>query len=180
MKIGWILPDRRQTGTLSIDWGNRISPLHQEFDLRTIPRAFTLGIPEEVIARTAEKARIFSQVARLDEGGALFAGSIEAGTDDGGRVVVLTLIAQLHNNETLTADCARQIFVPASEKEYGEKLREVLSKDLLSQDSDLSSMLVAVKQFPLLRTFASERLVRTANPPDWMKKKIFGNGHCAG
>jgi len=171
MKFGWIIPDREQTGTVLVDWDGHITPLHKSLDLRKLPKAFTLGIPEELVAQNYASPKLFSQIARLEGGASLFAASLEAGVDTEGRAVVLTLLGQLGRNEELSQSEILSIHLPASEVEYGEKLLKALEVDLQCGRSSLSSMLKATKQFPARRTFASEYLSRSANPPDWMEKK---------
>lgn len=174
MKTAWILPDRQQTGMVFIDWGSNIEPLHKSLDLGRLPKAFTLGIPEEVASSDLAANAVFSQFARLEGGSSLFAASLVAGNDNGGRTVVLTLLVTLQQNDVLNQLNDLDIQLPMSEKKHGEKLLNILADDFRSRDSSLSFMLKAVERFPRFNTFASDYLSRSVNPPDWMKKKVFG------
>ncbi|WP_334032894.1 hypothetical protein [Burkholderia gladioli] len=171
MKASWILPDRGQKGIVLLDRGVTLQPLHEVLPLARLPRAFILGIPEELFAGDRTEPVFFTQYARLDENDAIFSASLEAGKDVGGRAVVLTFLIQLHAKETIQADCTRLTKLPDSELDFADAVLNRLEKQFAEPSSPLNELLTAVNQYPYKSTFASETLRRSANRPDWMKKK---------
>lgn len=180
MKSAWILPDRHQTGTLLLDEGGRLEPLHKVIDLRKLPRSLTLGIPEELFAANRSGSTPFFQLARLGDDETLFTASLEAGADDDGRAVVLTLLFKLDQGKAFDLKCLAEIDVPVSEVAYAKTLLGEINTQLCNPSSQLATMLNAVERLPTLLTFASETLIRSANRPDWMKKKAFGREFAIG
>lgn len=174
MKTSWILPDREQTGNMLLDHCGKVEPLHTVLQLGNVPRAFTLGIPEELFLSNRDKPVFFLQFARLVNGEGLFGASLEAGKDVGGRAVVLTLLVQLDGRETLMSEDVAELETPTTEIECAENLLLELTKQFNERTSPLNSLLTAVDRFPECQTFASEQLRRSANRPAWMKKKSFG------
>jgi hypothetical protein len=170
MKTSWILPDRQQTGTMLLDQSGCVEPIHTALELHKLPRAFTLGLPEELFLATRDRPVFFSQFARLGDGENLFAASLEAGKDVGGRAVVLTLLVQLHGQEMVQAESVADFKIPALEIDCDRSLLLELTEQFNERASSLNSLLTAVKDFPERRTFASEALRRSANRPEWMKK----------
>jgi hypothetical protein len=171
MKAGWILPDRSQFGTMLLDYGASVEPLHEAIPLASLPRAFTLGIPEELFVPDRANPVFFMQFARLANNDSMFSASLEAGRDVGDRAVVLTLLVQLHAEESIGANFTSEIDLPNSELEFAKKILARLNKQFAEPSSTLNELLSAVHQFPERSTFASETLRRSANRPDWMKKK---------
>ncbi|WP_175926354.1 hypothetical protein [Burkholderia cepacia] len=174
MKAIWILPDRHQHGTMLLDQEGRIEPVHTALPMATLPKALTLGIPEELFQANRDQPVFWVQYARLSHSENLFAASLEAGKDISGRVVVLTLLVRLHAQETLQAEDITQFKAPTSEVECAQKLLRELARQFGEHESPLNALLAAVRQFPEYRTFASETLRRAVNRPDWMKKKSDG------
>lgn len=174
MKAIWILPDRHQCGTMLLDQDGCVEPVHTALPLTKLPRAFTLGIPEELFLANRDHPVFWVQYARLSDSESLFAASMEAGQDIGGRAVVLTLLVRLSEQETLHAENIAQFKVPTSEVECARALLRELDRQFGDRESPLNALLVAIRQFPECRTFASETLRRSANRPEWMKKKSDG------
>lgn len=79
MKTSWILPDREQSGTMLLDQSGNVEPLHRVLQLHKLPRAFTLGIPEELFIANRDRPVLYLQFARVHDGEGLFAASLEAG-----------------------------------------------------------------------------------------------------
>ncbi|MBR8279050.1 hypothetical protein [Burkholderia vietnamiensis] len=171
MKASWILPDRAQKGTMLLDQGGSVRPLHEVLPLARLPRAFTLGIPEELFAVDRADPVFFMQYARLDGNDAMFSASLEAGKDVGGRAVVLTLLIQLDTGEAISTNYTAGVDRPASETQFAEDVLDRLAAQLADPCSTLAELLDAVRRFPYKNTFASESLRRSANRPEWMKKK---------
>jgi len=174
MKISWILPDREQTGTMLLEHGGSIESLHIMLNLHILPRAFILGIPEELFLANRSQPVFFLQYARLGDGLGMFAASLEAGKDVGGRTVVLTLLIEQCEPAMLKSEIITEIEIPTSEVRCANNLLSELTKQFSERTSPLNSLLQAIEQFPERQTFASEVLRRSANRPDWMKKKRHG------
>lgn len=172
MRASWILPDRAQKGTMLLDQSGSVGPLHELLSLARLPRPFTLGIPEELFVADRTEPVFFMQYARLDGNDAVFSASLEAGKDIGGRAVVLTLLIQLPAQEAIRASCTTRIDRPDSELKFAKDILDRLDKQFADPSSSLNELLTAVRQFPYKDTFSSETLRRSANRPDWMKKKI--------
>lgn len=173
MKASWILPDRAQEGTMLLDQGSMVQPLHEALPLAKFPRAFTLGIPEELFSTNRTEPVFFMQYARLDSNDAIFSASLESGKDAGGRAVVLTLLVQLHSEDAIQASYIAGINPPVSELNFAKDVLNRLDKQFIEPSSSLNELLAAIRQFPHKSTFASEMLRRSANRPEWMKKKSF-------
>ncbi|WP_322047412.1 hypothetical protein [Paraburkholderia sp. J67] len=172
MKTSWILPDRAQTGTMLLDLGDTTEPLHKALSLAKLPRAFTLGIPEELFQPGREQRVFYMQYARLEAGDeAIFSASLEAGKDVGGRTVVLTLLVQLDAGEQIRPEFIKECYRPNSASDYAKEILNLVGGQLDDPNSSLREMLDAVRRFRHWKTFASEMLRRAANRPDWMKKK---------
>lgn len=174
MKISWILPDRGQTGTMLLAHSGSIEPLHKVLNLHVLPRAFILGIPEELFLTNRNQPVFFLQYARLGDGLGMFAAALEAGKDIGGRAVVLTLLIEQCEPAMLKFEMIADIEIPTSETVCAKDLLSELTKQFSERASPLNSLLNAIEQFPERQTFASEVLRRSANRPEWMKKKGYG------
>lgn len=175
MKSSWILPDRKQSGAIWLDQSGNVVLLHSALQLHEIPRAFTLGIPEELFVANRDRPVFYLQFARLPKGESLFAASLEAGKDCGGRTVVLTLMVQLDRHETLRPESIASFKTPDEKEEsYAIDLLSDLGRQFKERASPLNELFKAVETFPTLETFASEELRRSANQPAWMKKKRSG------
>lgn len=174
MKISWILPDREQTGTMLLEHNGSVEPLHIVLNLHLLPRAFILGIPEELFLANRNQPVFFLQYAQLGDGVGMFAASLEAGKDIGGRAVVLTLLIEKCEPEMLKHQIINDIKISTKEVLFAKDLLSELMKQFSKRTSPINSLLQAIKQYPERQTFASEVLMRSANRPEWMKKKIYG------
>ena len=102
-QVVWVLPHRDQTGEDAVIVNGKPARLSDVVEVRSLPKALVLGIPEEAVERDIDKDLIFAQFIRQPElVRAIFGVSICCGTDRSGRVVFLTAIQFLASGQSPT------------------------------------------------------------------------------
>jgi len=167
----WILPDREQRGELEIIERGARQKLSEALDVKTLPQELVLGIPESVLASSADKGLVFAQYVRQPEKRRdVFALSVRCGTDRSGRTVYLTGLQILPSG-------ARPVLLPEEPAlpEEEQRARGDLVTRFASDTDPWAAaarvMLTAAEREQGLRSFASLPVPQSYFPPDWTPHK---------
>jgi len=103
MRAYWILPNRQQKDDLLASDGAKVMPLRQILEPKLRPPGFSHGVPAELLERCAPTPLaqiLFAQkFPDWNAGRQLFCVSTPAGVDSSGRIVHLSLLLLLEQNE---------------------------------------------------------------------------------
>lgn len=167
MRSIWILPDRNQSGEMQVHEEGLTTRLCDALDLSRLPPSLVLGIPEEVLRHSPNDECVYAQLAKMGSS-VIFCLSVVCGRDKTGRMVTLTNIQVLNEDEW--PQLPPLPFDP-SDPQIVERLSSLESHFTLPEDPinrKVKEMLDAARTFQSLKTFSSDRLISSANKPDWM------------
>lgn len=178
MKCLVLLPDFYQSGEIHAWSDGMLAPVPvsvcKDIPLRELPDCFVLGIPESLLRANIEQDFVYAQYARLNSKQSILSFSIRGGHDKSGRIIVLTILQLLGEGESLTFPPEAPPSLPFSidKKNEIEGRAEVMIRLLQSEPpANIKNMILAVEQYPKLRSFASEDADSLAQRPQWTPRK---------
>jgi hypothetical protein len=172
MRRIWILPDRRQSGSLKIIEDGKISLLIDAIKLKELPYSFILGIPEEVIREKINKKKIdflFSQISKLNNQ-MIFACSGLAGKDISGRHIFMTYL-EIADNLTFNIEMEKDVSnLEMEDKQTMEKIIKIFNDEFQAY-GNYKEMKRIFLENRNINSFASELMHSQKYKPEWMPKK---------
>jgi hypothetical protein len=170
-RVMWVLPHRDQTGEDTVIFKGQRARLSEVVEVRSLPKALVLGIPEEAVERDGDKDLIFAQFIRQPElDRAVFGVSICCGADRSGRVVFLTAIQFLGSGQSPSLSFDPSGLAPAEAACVSRLVARLKSGTDRWGKSVIHLLNVAGrKRGPL--SFANISLPRSHYKPDWTPEK---------
>lgn len=180
MKCLLLIPDFDQSGEVKAWCSEALSLVSisscKDIPLRELPDCFVLGIPESLLRANTEQDFIYAQYARLKSKRSVLSFSIRGGHDRSGRTVVLTVLQLLSEGESLKFPPEEPESLPKSIGEDERKLIDDRIKAMMqsfqgNSSANVKEMILAVKQNPRIRSFASESTDSLVQKPQWTPRK---------